>query len=229
MAKIIPVVGSPGSGSTTLAVQLALHCSEKKETVCLILTDPMLPPRSYLLKESQTNSLGFLLSFPDLSEKQILASMDAATDSIGVLGYATGDRLQDFPVPSTVACETLLKKLSMCTDTIILDVGSRLTDKLTITALEQADAVVVCVDGTIKSAAWQANLPQIPYCTFVANKVAGNVTAEADIFFPYAANLHQQMQELRGFHLYKEKSFFASMQQLHSKTNVQKKNLTLVR
>ena len=199
MAKIIPVIGSPGSGSTTLAVQLALHCSEKKETVCLILTDPMLPPKSYLLKESQTNSLGFLLSFPDLSEKQILASMDAATDSIGVLGYATGDRLQDFPVPSTVACEMLLKKLSVCTDTIILDVGSRIFDKLSVVALQQAYKTVICIDGTLKSEAWLANLQKPDHCITVANRLHSTLNSNANLLLPFFPDLMQQNEEMRCF------------------------------
>ncbi len=229
MAKIIPVIGSPGSGCTTIAIQLAMQCAAKNETVTVIFADPILPPKSYLIKEVQGESLGSLLSAAELPEKQLLSGMDAVSSEVGTVGYTAGDKLYNFPVPSTAGCERLLQKSSMLSDTVILDIGSRLSDRLAIVALEQADATIVCVDGTLKSVAWKTGLPEIPHTTMVANALYGTQTAQADIFLPFAADLKQQTEEFDSFQLYKEKQYLKSMQQLYQKTNIKKKNLTLVR
>ena len=229
MAKLLAVIGCPGSGSTTLATQLALYCTKQKETVSLVFADPVLPPKSYLIRNPKQSSLGTLLSSTDLSEKQILSAMDAVTDSLGVLGYACGDRLHHFPAPSSTTCTTLLKKLSLCSDTVIVDIGSRLEDKLAMTALEQADMVVAVIDGTLKSVAWQAILPVFSHGVTVANQLQSTLTATADFLFPYFPDLQQQMQELQGFALFQNKQFLPTMQLLHQKVNVPKKQLSLTR
>lgn len=229
MAKIIPIIGSPGSGCTTIATQLAMQCAANNETVTVIFADPVLPPKSYLIKEVQGESLGNLLSATELSEKQLLLGMDAVSSEIGTIGYVPGDKLYNFPAPSTAACEHLIQKSSMLSDTVILDIGSRLADKLSIVALEQADANVICLDGTLKSVAWQTSLHDISHATVVANALYGTQTAQADIFLPFAADLKQQIENFDCFKLYKEKHYLKSMQELYQRTNVKKKKLTLVR
>lgn len=229
MAKIIGVIGSPGSGSTTVAAQLAMQCAAEKETVCLILADPLLPPKSYLLKQPKEESLGSLLAAAELTDKQLLAAMDAVSADVGVIGYCVDDKLTNYPAPTTSSCERLIKKTALCSDTVIVDIGNRLSDRLAIVTIDLCDALILCVDGSAKSAAWKAFLPHYEHCTVVANALLSGRTADADIFLPFSLDLQQQAEQFELFDLYKEKTYRKALQNLYQKTNVKKKTLTLVR
>ena len=47
--NMLAIVGSPGSGKTTLAVKLAAEIAKKKKNVVVVCSDPFVPSVPFLL------------------------------------------------------------------------------------------------------------------------------------------------------------------------------------
>ena len=72
--NMLAIVGSPGSGKTTLAVKLAAEIAKKKKNVVVVCSDPFVPSVPFLLPMDmeQEVSLGALLTSPALTQNEIL-------------------------------------------------------------------------------------------------------------------------------------------------------------
>ena len=72
--NMLAIVGSPGSGKTTLAVKLAAEIAKKKKNVVVVCSDPFVPSVPFLLPmdTEQEVSLGALLTAPSLTQNKIL-------------------------------------------------------------------------------------------------------------------------------------------------------------
>ena len=72
--NMLAIVGSPGSGKTTLAVKLAAEIAKKKKNVVVVCSDPFVPSVPFLLPMDmeQEVSLGALLTAPSLTQNKIL-------------------------------------------------------------------------------------------------------------------------------------------------------------
>ena len=68
--NMLAIVGSPGSGKTTLAVKLAADIAKKKKNVIVVCSDPFVPSVPFLLPmdTEQEVSLGALLTAPSLTQ-----------------------------------------------------------------------------------------------------------------------------------------------------------------
>ena len=95
--NMLAIVGSPGSGKTTLAVKLATEIAKKKKNVIVVCSDPFVPSVPFLLPmdTEQEVSLGALLTAPSLTQNKILEACVPvpANEYISLLGYRMGENL----------------------------------------------------------------------------------------------------------------------------------------
>lgn len=94
--NMLAIVGSPGSGKTTLAVKLAAEIAKKKKNVVVVCSDPFVPSVPFLLPmdTEQEVSLGALLTAPSLTQNKILEACVPVTanEYISLLGYRMGGK-----------------------------------------------------------------------------------------------------------------------------------------
>ena len=99
--NMLAIVGSPGSGKTTLAVKLAAEIAKKKKNVVVVCSDPFVPSVPFLLPMDmeQEVSLGALLTAPALTQNKILEACVSvpANEYISLLGYRMGENLMSYP------------------------------------------------------------------------------------------------------------------------------------
>ena len=99
--NMLAIVGSPGSGKTTLAVKLAAEIAKKKKNVVVVCSDPFVPSVPFLLPmdTEQEVSLGALLTAPSLTQNKILEACVPVTanEYISLLGYRMGENLMSYP------------------------------------------------------------------------------------------------------------------------------------
>ena len=99
--NMLAIVGSPGSGKTTLAVKLAAEIAKKKKNVVVVCSDPFVPSVPFLLPMDmeQEVSLGALLTSPALTQNEILEACVSvpANEYISLLGYRMGENLMSYP------------------------------------------------------------------------------------------------------------------------------------
>lgn len=229
MAKMIAVTGAPGSGSTTVSIQLAMKCAEQGETVCIIFCDNRLPPKAYAIKNPKEDSLGKILAAQEITDRLLLSAMDAVSDDVGVLGYCAADHPYSYPEPTAASCQSFLKKASLLVTTLIVDIGSETQTKLSAAAFEQADVVIVCVDGSVKASSWKVRLHRPEKYITVLNDLGKNSAFDAEILLPYSADLAQQNEEQAAFRLCRDKKYRSALRKLYEATDVKKKKLTLIR
>ncbi len=145
--NMLALVGSPGSGKTTLAVKLAVELSRTKKNVILVCADPFVPSIPFLLPmdSKQEVSLGSLLTAPVLTQEKILKACVAVEgrDHLSLLGYKLGENLMSYPKVTREKAVEFLVFLRHLADYVILDCPSLFeADVFSILALEMADRVL---------------------------------------------------------------------------------------
>ena len=99
--NMLAVVGSPGSGKTTISIKTAQEIAKQHKNVIVVFADPFVPVLPFVLPmdEEQKISLGELLTLPTLTQNQILKSCVTIPDSeyISVIGYCMGESLLSYP------------------------------------------------------------------------------------------------------------------------------------
>lgn len=119
MAKIISVIGSPGSGKTTVALKLAqeLYCSTSNGAVIYLSPSLKVPALGVLFpnyKPDSVFSLGAMFDKTDIFEEDVLNHLVTvkAMNNFGCLGYMTGEnkytyaQLTEDKVSSFLMCLT---------------------------------------------------------------------------------------------------------------------------
>lgn len=98
MAKIISVIGSPGSGKATVALKLAqeLYCSTSNGAVIYLSPSLKVPALGVLFpnyKPDSVFSLGAMFDKTDIFEEDVLNHLVTvkAMNNFGYLGYMTGE------------------------------------------------------------------------------------------------------------------------------------------
>lgn len=126
--KMISVVGSPGSGKTSVACQLARAYAKDEKRILVIFFDDLLPPFSYLIpsntiKKEQVLSLGSLLSDYEITEKKIWKSACPVMDGkVALLGYLKSDAPDTYPMLTEYCIESFLTQIQqMDVDVVICD------------------------------------------------------------------------------------------------------------
>lgn len=145
--NMLAIVGSPGSGKTTLAVKLAAEIAKKKKNVVVVCSDPFVPSVPFLLPMDmeQEVSLGALLTSPALTQNEILEACVSvpANEYISLLGYRMGENLMSYPKVTRERAVEFLVCLRHLADYVILDCTSVFeADVFSILAMEMADRVL---------------------------------------------------------------------------------------
>lgn len=145
--NMLAIVGSPGSGKTTLAVKLAAEIAKKKKNVVVVCSDPFVPSVPFLLPmdTEQEVSLGALLTAPSLTQNKILEACVPVTanEYISLLGYRMGENLMSYPKVTRERAVEFLVCLRHLADYVILDCTSVFeADVFSILAMEMADRVL---------------------------------------------------------------------------------------
>ncbi|MEG1752812.1 MAG: hypothetical protein RR234_02765 [Christensenella sp.] len=235
MSKIIAITGANGSGKTATAIQLALACEAKKETVLLVFGDSVLPPKAYLCKPDDAISLGQLLTMLNLTDKIILESVTTITANMGIIGYCAGETGKDYPQVTRTGTTRFLDEISIMADTIIFDI-TRSEDLFSQVVLDKADIVLQVINATVKGAAWcKKNRQYLERKTkWVLNDVRREQALEAfpneeSIVLPHALKLAENIEEMSAFQKISDKRYCKAMEILYQKIAIQKKNIRMVR
>ena len=203
MAKIISVYGPPNSGKTTVATSLSEVLAGKSYNVCIVCCDYSVPTIPVLLPQSvnrvdaptsKIRSIGKILNTVDFSESDILSQFVYTNKyrNIVLIGYAYGENLESYPIPTEYDVYDFIKKLSNMVDFIIVDCGNDITTPLSKVFIEHSDSVIKIVGSTYKDIVYYAsNEKLIP---------EGQVKKSDHILV--APNIYKQdnLEYLRGFY-----------------------------
>lgn len=160
---IIAIWGSPFSGKTTLAVNLAKYISSQKQKVILITADSTTPavPYIFLPKNiSNINSLGKLLektntSLDDVHKHFIELN---GNSNLRILSYIAGDNNKTFNPYTSLEVSRLFSFLKQLDAFIIIDCCSNLiNDVLSSEALKSCDVAFNLISGNLKAISFMSS------------------------------------------------------------------------
>lgn len=144
---MLAIVGSPGSGKTTLGTKLAMEIARSKKNVLLIFCDPFTPPLPFLLSAETSHkiSLGSLLTAPAMSQQLILDACVTVKQSkhVSFLGYRLGENLLSFPQITKDKAVDLLVCARHLADYVIVDcAGCFEADMFSMASMDMADRIL---------------------------------------------------------------------------------------
>lgn len=148
MSKMIAVWGSPESGKTTLAVQLAAVIYESYAcTVLVVCTDmetPSLPVLFPLMKADELHSVGNVLKSPEVTSDLLLENMVVCRErsNMGYMGFCDGENEHSYPRFDREKARQLLKAAGQIADYVLVDCASNLRNPLAAAAVTGADTVL---------------------------------------------------------------------------------------
>jgi cellulose biosynthesis protein BcsQ len=151
--NLVSVWGSVGAGKTLTSVKIAKALAEKKNNVFLLLCDDVTPSLPLLLpSETNTKSLGDLLSLSALKQIHVFQHCVTAGGYLSLLGYQDKETELTYPEYDQKRAKELLSLLSRSADYVVIDCNSHvLSSILTGVALETADTVFRVFNADIKS------------------------------------------------------------------------------
>ena len=184
--QLIAVWGSPNSGKTTLAVNIAKELAKNKKNVLIVHNDIICPTIPTLIPglkdENLDRSLGKVLSNSTIDQKTILDNLITIKDNsyIALLGYQKGENPLTYPEYIREKAVDLLVLLRHLADYIIIDCSSMITeDILTATALEFADKVITISTADFKGLSYfKSTLPLLMDTRFKSDnhlKIVSNI------------------------------------------------------
>lgn len=155
MGKIITVYGGSGSGKSTLSVNLAEMLSQSNKIVCIVNADincgtlqvffgEVVPPEKSILA-----ALSDKAAVPEKYLHQVSKNHNIYLLSIPNETYDVKP-----PILERESTETLLRKLSMIADYLIVDCTSDVVNGITLLALRLADYLCLCHKSAIESCLW---------------------------------------------------------------------------
>lgn len=210
--RIIAVWGNSGSGTSTLAIKLALEISELGKNVVLVDADYNAPqanvwyPRMELAK---SDSLSKLLD-NNIDVEAVASKIKVINKNLGVLGYAKDYASNAIPSRADTAGELLTTLTKVC-DVVIVDCQSGITaDILSFEALGLADLRIVGITPDIRGLSWyDSNVRMMEEewlnnkleTIKIFNKVVNNSPADeieniigtVKYYFPYCPDIEDEM------------------------------------
>ncbi|MFI3327443.1 MAG: AAA family ATPase [Clostridia bacterium] len=153
---LISVWGTPSSGKTTVAINLAKIISEKKINVCLVMCDstaPMLPcvfPPSEITEEK---SLGDLLSKVNINQTTVKNNLTLLKHNpyLSVIGYLKGENDYSYSPYTRIQAEELIDSVKEVATVVIFDCTSSLSNVMSTTAIVNSDYMLNLANCDLKS------------------------------------------------------------------------------
>lgn len=164
MAKIIAVIGSPGSGKTTVALKLAqeLYCATTNGAVIYLNPSLKVPALGLLFPNYTPDSifsLGTMFDKTDIFEEDILNHLVTvkAMKNFGCLGYKAGENYDSFAKLTDDKVEGLFKVLNSMVGYVFVDCTDEESDLISQIALREANEVIMVLSPDLKSMVYLAS------------------------------------------------------------------------
>ncbi len=158
MAKIIAVIGSPGSGKTTLTLKLAQEMYFATSNGSVIYLSPSLKvPALGLLFPNYTPdsifSLGDMFDKTDIFEDDVLSHLVTikGMPNLGCLGYKAGENKFSFADLTEDKVQGLFNTLNDMAGYVFVDCTDEENDHITEYAIRNADTVLMVISPDLKS------------------------------------------------------------------------------
>ncbi len=158
MAKIIAVIGSPGSGKTTLTLKLAqeIYCNTSNGAVIYLSPSLKIPALGLLFPNYTPDSLfslGDMFDKTDIFEEDVLSHIVTvkAMPNFGCLGYKAGENKYSFAQLTEDKVQELFNTLHKMAGYVFVDCTDEENDLISEYALRNADEVIMVVSPDLKS------------------------------------------------------------------------------
>ncbi len=158
MAKIIAVIGSPGSGKTTVTLKLAqeLYCATSNGAVIYISPSLKVPALGVLFPNYTPDSifsLGSMFDKTDIYEEDILNHLVTvkSMNNFGCLGYKAGENKYDFAELTEDKVNAFFEVLNNMAGYVFVDCTDEENDLISQIALRNAQKVVMVLSPDLKS------------------------------------------------------------------------------
>ncbi len=168
MAKIISVIGSPGSGKATVALKLAqeLYCSTSNGAVIYLSPSLKVPALGVLFpnyKPDSVFSLGAMFDKTDIFEEDVLNHLVTvkAMNNFGCLGYMTGENKYTYAQLTEDKVSSFFDVLDRMTGYVFVDCTDEENDLISRYALRESDEVVLVLSPDLKSMVYLASNEEI--------------------------------------------------------------------